>query len=206
MSPSHHPLDDLLTAYAAGALEPGFGLVLGAHVEMCKACRAKVGAYEAISGDALDALPPAELSATAWTRMAERLDGHHALPPLKQPVRPLLERLPLKPKKWVAPGLWVAAVDTPHDPNDRVYLLGAAPGALTGRHSHSGAEFCTVLKGAFRDELGSFGAGDFAATDSEDEHQPIVEGREECICIFATEGRLKAKGAIARLAFRYADV
>ena len=29
MSPNHHPSDDILTAYAAGALEPGFGLVVG---------------------------------------------------------------------------------------------------------------------------------------------------------------------------------
>ncbi|MES1202125.1 MAG: ChrR family anti-sigma-E factor [Pseudomonadota bacterium] len=206
MKPTHHPSDDTLTAYAVGALEPGFGLVTGAHIEMCGACRAKVRRFEAVSGETLEALAPAALEGEAWARMEARLDGQAALAPLQQSTRPLLERLPLKPRKWVGPGLWVAAVDTPHHPDNRVYLLGAARGAPTARHTHTGAEFCTVLQGAFHDELGMFQAGDFAQTDSADEHQPIVEGREECICLFATEGRLKAKGAIGRLAFRYADV
>ncbi|HVZ99031.1 MAG TPA: ChrR family anti-sigma-E factor [Caulobacterales bacterium] len=206
MSPKHHPSDETLTAYAAGALEPGFGLVAGAHVETCAACRAKVGAFEAASGEALERLAPEAMASDAWARMADRLDGRDALAPLRQFTRPLIDRLPLKPRKWVSPGLWVATVETPHHPDNRVYLLGAAPGAVTARHSHSGVEFCTVLKGAFRDEFGAFGAGDFAQADAGDEHQPKVEGREECICLFATEGRLKAATAIGRLAFRYADV
>ena len=61
--------------------------------------------------------------------------------------RPLIERLTLMPKKWIAPGVWVAAVDTPHAPENRVYLLHVGPGCPTARHAHSGAEFCTVLKG-----------------------------------------------------------
>jgi putative transcriptional regulator len=76
----------------------------------------------------------------------------------------------------------------------------------TARHEHSGAEFCTVLKGAFRDESGLYSAGDFAATDGDVDHQPVVIGDEECVCLFATEGRLKARGVLGRLAFAYANV
>lgn len=204
MSPQHHPSDDILTAYTAGALEPGFGLVVGAHVDVCVHCRARVGVFEAASGSALRDLAQAEVGADALANVMKRLEA--APEQVATDKRPLIDRLALKPKKWVAPGVWVASVDTPHAPENRVYLLSVAAGGLTARHEHSGAEFCTVLKGAYRDELGVFAAGDFAAAESELNHQPVVEGDEPCVCLFATEGRLKAQGVLGRLAFAYANV
>ncbi|MGE0741217.1 MAG: ChrR family anti-sigma-E factor [Hyphomonadaceae bacterium] len=205
MSPQHHPSADTLGAYAAGALAPGFGLVVGAHVEQCAACRRSLVAYEAASGAALRDLPAAEVAADALSRIMERLDRQEQHSATHDP-RSLLERLPLKSRRWVAPGVWVAAVDTPHAPDDRVYILSVNPGMPTARHAHTGAEFCTVLKGAFRDEVGRFGAGDFAAAYGAFNHQPRVEGDEPCVCLFATEGRLKPQGLIGRLAFAFADV
>lgn len=205
MNPHQHPSADVLASYASGTLAPGFGLVVGAHVEMCASCRARVAAFEAASGAALAEAPAEAVGGDALARVMARLDA--PAPPQAAPdTRPLLERLPLKPRKWIAPGVWVAAVDTPHAPDDRVYLLSVAPGMPTARHEHSGAEFCTVLKGAFRDESGRYGVGDFAATDEDVNHQPIVEGDEDCVCLFATEGRLKPQGLLGRLAFAYANV
>jgi putative transcriptional regulator len=204
VSPRHHPSPDILAAYASGTLEPGFGLVVGAHVEGCAACRAQIRTFEAVSGAALQEVTPAAVADNALARVMARLDAQAAAP--KADTRPLLERFPLKPKKWVAPGVWVAAVDTPHAADDRVYLLSVAAGGLTARHEHEGREFCTVLKGAYRDELGLFSAGDFAAAEGELNHQPRVEGDEECICLFATEGRLKPQGFLARMVFAYANV
>lgn len=205
MNPRHHPSVEILTAYASGALEPGFGLVVGAHVEGCAACRAKIGAFEAASGAALSELSAEDVSADALADVMARLDETQTSAPKLDP-RPLLERLTLKPRKWVAPGVWVAAVETPHAPQNRVYLLSVSPGMPTARHEHSGAEFCTVLKGAYRDELGVFAAGDFAAAYGELNHQPMVEGDETCVCLFATEGRLKPQGFLGRLAFGLANV
>jgi putative transcriptional regulator len=205
MSPKHHPSDDILAGYAAGVLEPGFGLVVGAHLESCAACRAKAAGFEAASGAALTDLPPAEIGADALARVLVRMDEVEQRAPAPD-TRPLLERLPLKAKKWVAPGVWAAPVDTPHAANNRVYLLRIAAGMPAARHEHTGAEFCTVLKGAYRDELGLFAAGDFAAAEGDLNHQPKVELGEECICLFATEGRLKPQGLIGRIAFALADV
>jgi putative transcriptional regulator len=202
--PRHHPSDEILTAYAGGALDPGFGLVVGAHVEACAQCRSRIGVFEAASGAALEELPTSEIGAEALASVMARLG--EPTPASTPDTRPLIERLSLKRRKWVAPGVWVAGVNTPHAPNNRVYLLSVAAGGLTARHRHSGAEFCTVLRGAYRDELGLFAAGDFAAADSELNHQPVVEGDETCVCLFATEGRLKAHGLLGRLAFAYADV
>jgi putative transcriptional regulator len=201
----HHPSADILAAYAAGASEPGFGLVVGAHVESCAQCRARVRGFEAASGAALCELAHAEMAGDALSNVMARLDEPAPAAP-KPDRRPLLERLPLKRKKWVAPGVWVAAVDTPHAPDNRVYVLSVAPGAPTARHEHSGAEYCAVLKGAYRDELGLFQAGDFAAAEQDLNHQPIVEGEQACVCLFATEGRLKPQGILGRMAFAFADV
>jgi putative transcriptional regulator len=194
-----------LAAYASGLLEPGFGLVVAAHVEGCAHCRAQVGRYEASSGSALRELDGAALDDDALSLVMARLDNAPA-PNLALDRRPLMERLSMKPRKWVAPGVWVAAVETPHARTNRVYVLSVAPGMPTARHEHSGAEFCTVLKGAYRDELGLFCAGDFAAADHDVNHQPVVQGDEACVCLFATEGRLQPQGLLGRLAFAYADV
>lgn len=205
MNSRHHPSADVLAAYAAGAHEPGFGLVVGAHVETCAECRARVRSFEAASGAALEDLPRADVGDDALAKVMARLD-QAPLADAQADARPLLERLPLGPRKWVAPGVWVAAVKTPHAPENRVYLLSVAPGMPTARHEHTGAEFCTVLKGAFRDESGLYVAGDFAATDEHVNHLPVVEGDEDCVCLFATEGRLKPQGLLGRLAFAYANV
>lgn len=205
MTPRHHPSGDILTGYAAGALEPGFGLVVGAHVELCAPCRRRVAALEMASGVALSELPASEIAADAFAQVLSRLEAP-AAPPAATDARSLLQRLPLKPRKWVAPGVWAAAVDTPHAPQNRVYVLSVGAGMPTAQHAHSGAEFCTVLQGAYRDELGRFSAGDFAAVEGDLEHRPIVEGKAPCICLFATEGRLKPRGLIGRIAFRLADV
>lgn len=205
MRPRHHPTADILAAYAAGTHDPGFGLVVGAHIEVCAECRDRVGAFEATSGAALIDLPQAQLESGALAQTLARLDQSRS-EPAAMDARPLLERLPLEAKRWVAPGVWVAAVDTPHAPTNRVYVLSVGAGMPTAQHSHSGVEFCTVLKGAYRDELGAFSAGDFAAADDAVDHRPMVEGDEACVCLFATEGRLKPLGLIGRIAFGLADV
>lgn len=204
MTPRHHPSDEVLASYAAGALESGFGLVAGVHVDACAQCRAKVRSYEAASGASMIDLPEAELSAGALQQVMARL-GEVAAPAAVD-KRPLLDRLPLRPRRWVAPGVWVAAVDTPHARDNRVYVLSVKPGMPTARHRHSGAEFCTVLRGAYRDEVGLFQVGDFAAAEHDLEHLPVVQPGEECVCLFATEGRLKPRGLMGRIAFALADV
>jgi putative transcriptional regulator len=206
LSLRHHPSADILADYAAGTMEPGFALVVGAHVEGCAQCRAQVRGFEAVSGEALRGVDDAVMDEAALAKVLSRLEQSPARSSNEPDRRPLMQRLPLKPKKWVAPGVWVAAVDTPHAQNNRVYVLSVAPGSPTARHEHSGLEYCTVLKGAYRDEVGLFRAGDFAAAGDHLNHQPVIEGDEHCVCLFATEGRLKPQGILGRMAFAYADV
>ena len=75
MSPRHHPSAEILATYVAGAHEPGFGLVVGAHVETCAECRSRVAAFEATSGAALNELPHIDLGVEALARTMARLDA-----------------------------------------------------------------------------------------------------------------------------------
>jgi putative transcriptional regulator len=205
MSPRHHPSLEILADYASGLLAPGFGLVTGAHLEQCGECRAQVAALEAASGAALAALPEAPVAPDALPRIMARLDGPAAAAPAPD-RRSFLERLPLKRQRWSAPGIWVAAVETPHAPQDRVYIVSSAPRVRSALHGHSGIEFCTVLRGGFRDGRQTYWAGDFAATDANVTHRPIAIGQERCVCLFATEGRLEPRDWIGRIAFKLGNV
>jgi putative transcriptional regulator len=144
------------------------------------------------------------MSEGALESVLMRLDAA-PLPPLPD-RRPLMQRLPFGKRKWVAPGAWVAAVETPRADHARVYLLNVKAGFPTARHAHEGFEFCAVLKGAFRDQSGLYRAGDFAECADDYDHQPIVEPDGDCLCLFATEAKLKPKGLIGKLVFAYADV
>jgi putative transcriptional regulator len=204
MTQRRHPGPDILAAYAAGVLARGFELVVEAHVETCSRCCASAKALETISGAALEQMRPTDVAPGALARVLARLDDAPVCSPPPR-ARPLLERLPLKPRKVIMPGVWIAAVDIRRPPKNRVYVLSAGPGKPAARHGHAGAEFCAVLKGAYRDESGVFRAGDFAAAERNVDHKPVA-GIEGCVCLIATEGRLKARGPFGRAAFAYAGI
>ncbi|MGE3143566.1 MAG: hypothetical protein AB7L65_09610, partial [Hyphomonadaceae bacterium] len=156
--PSHHPSSEVLLAYAAGTLPAGFDIVAAAHIRGCRQCRRDVAAFESAGGAMLGSSEGAALGDDALARVLSRLDA----PALEAPPAPTLDDLLSAAKRrWVSPGVWVAQVPTPHAPQDRVYLLSAAPGAATAKHGHQGREFTQVLSGALLDDGVVYGAGDF---------------------------------------------
>ncbi len=60
-----------------------------------------------------------------------------------------------------------------------------------------------VLRGAYSDASGAYRVGDVADVDDEVNHRPLADPVEGCICLTATEGRLKLKGRLAALAQRW---
>ena len=202
-APLHHPSAETLVGYAAGTLRAGFDFVVAAHVQGCRACQNDIAALESVGGEALRAVQATDLSSRALDHALSRLD--QPAPP-SAPPRTISDVLAAAKRRWVAPGVWVAKVATPHDPNDRVYMLGAAPGAATARHSHQGVEFTQILSGQLSDDDAVFNAGDFAENDDAHVHQPRSTGDAACVCLFATNGRLRPAGWIGRIAFAIADV
>ncbi|MBL8551159.1 MAG: cupin domain-containing protein [Hyphomonadaceae bacterium] len=202
-APVHHPSTETLAAYAAGTLRAGFDFVIAAHVRGCAQCRGEVARLEGVGGALLAEADAAAMSEEALMQALARIET--AAPPAA-PARTIEQIIAAAKKRWVAPGVWTARIDTPHAKDDRVYLLGVAPGVQTAKHTHSGAEFTVVLQGALNDGGVVYRAGDFCERDPDDTHHPKVEGAETCVCLFATQGRLVPSGVIGRIAFALADV
>lgn len=201
--PTHHPSIETLTQYASGSLRAGFNVVAGAHIASCAHCRAQLPMIESIGGIVLSDVDAAAMAPEALTQTMAMLDA-----PEKAVVQPggLQRLLAAAKRRWVAPGVWVAKVDTPHATQDRVYMLSVNPGAATAAHTHAGLEFTHVISGALIDGDVIYRAGDFTERDTDDTHRPFAYGDEPCVCLFATQGRLVPTGWVGRLAFAFANV
>lgn len=198
-----HPTPETLAAFATGTLRAGFDFVTAVHVRGCAHCRAEVARFEALGGALLADAVAAPVGGDALARVMAQLD---APAPPSPPAPSLDELMRAARRRWVAPGVWTAKVNTPHARGDRVYLLSVAAGVTAARHSHNGAEFTQVLSGALEDEGDVYAAGAFMERDPSVTHRPKVLGGEPCICLFATQGRLVPTDLVGRLVFTVADV
>jgi putative transcriptional regulator len=219
--PAHHPGEDTLLRHAAGTLPPGLALVVAAHLPFCPDCQEAVRLGEATGGVLLAEMPAAELAPDALSRTLARLDlptgtaASIADTVMLAPGVPLpaaLQGLVRPGWRWLAPGISRIAVDTPvvgrgntpatvapNPGRDRVYLLRVAPGNSLPDHGHHGWEATCVLAGSFTDATGKYGPGDVAEMDVNAKHQPVAGAGDACICLIASEGRLRMRGLLARL-------
>lgn len=208
---TQHPNDELLLAAAAGTLDAGADIVLGAHLEGCAQCRRAVRVFESAGGAMLESIEPVLMAPDA---LAQALAAIDAEPPAARPAAPPLPRPSLPPGvdwprslaactvsrwHWMGPGMRWSRVTAPHAPDANVFLLRIGAGKALADHTHSGLELTHVLCGSFHDGRARFGAGDFDAADGAVRHQPVLEpGGGECICLATVQGRLVFDGAIAR--------
>jgi putative transcriptional regulator len=81
----------------------------------------------------------------------------------------------------------------------RLDLIRVAPGVAMPEHDHAGPEVTCILRGGFADETGEYNAYDLAEGDVGLHHRPRALTGEECICLTATTGFLRAKSLIVRL-------
>ncbi len=157
--------------------------------------------------DASGPRAPVALDDEALAATLDRLDDPAASPgPSAPPARSLDQLLAGARRRWIAPGVWVAPIDTPHHRDDRVFLLRVGPGMATAPHTHNGAEMTQVMTGALIDGGITYRAGDMVEMDQEHVHYPQVAGNTPCICLFATCGRLKPSTLMGKIAFALAGV
>ena len=200
MSVQHHPSQELLLGHAAGTRAGGPALLMHVHLRACAACSAEVARLECIGGALLDEQPPASMAPDALARTLARLDSPPEPPPARQPqgidLAGALDGLRLGPRRWLGPGMWMRPVlgEAP----ERTYLLRSGPGRRLPRHTHVGTELVCVLKGAFSDETGRYGPGDFAESDERLAHAPVTDDDGECLCLIAAEGPMRFEGALFR--------
>lgn len=206
----HHPGDELLLPLAAGRLSAGQALVVGAHLESCAECRARLHTLQALGGALLEQTEPAALGESAWARTLERIDRptpaaapaapnpHPALPPgVAWPAS--LRGCDVSGWRWMGPGMRYARVSVRHDPLASLYLLRIGEGRSLPRHTHGGVELTQVLCGAFDDGRAVFGPGDFDAADESIHHQPVVRAGATCVCLAYVGARMRFDGRIASI-------
>ena len=209
MAVTHHIGDEFLMAYAAGILPEAFSVVVAAHVSLSDDSRARLGAYESVGGAVLDTVEPAEMDTAALAATLSRIKGHAPTPRAPEPRRkPGI--LPDAVKRYVGGdvdavawrnvGRGVKQAILPTGDGAKVRLLYIPSGMAMPDHSHRGTEMTLVLQGAYRDADGAYHRGDIEVADEDVQHTPIAFGPEDCICLAATDARLRFTSVLPRLA------
>jgi putative transcriptional regulator len=207
--PLHHLGDDDLLDYAAGRFAEPFAVLIAAHLTLCPACRRTVAGFEALGGDAIEAVPSIEMSAGSLDAMLARLDApatiERALP--TPPATGELRHLPAPLRAFVgaAPrwkkgmrGFEAFEIGAGRD-GVRARLMRIASGCAMPRHTHGGREMLIVLDGGYQDEIGVYDVGDVAVADSGVVHRPVADAAEGCLCFAVTDAPLKLTGPIGRV-------
>lgn len=210
MTIQHHLSDALLTAYAAGTLPEAFSLAVATHISLCDECRAALAACEALGGAVLDNQgDDVPLSDGAFAALMARLD---ALPvesaaPTPKPAHPILPAplvdyvgADMSKIKWRSLGMGVRQAILPTKGRGAsARLLHIPAGQAVPDHGHRGMELTLVLQGAFRDDKQRFARGDIEIAGEADEHTPVAEDGQDCICLAVTDAPLRFNGVIPRL-------
>jgi putative transcriptional regulator len=214
MNINHHLDEATLVSYAAGAMSQSMALVVACHISMCDVCRERVCSTEAIGGMLLESLEPVAISDDSLKNLLERLDEE----PLLQ-VSNTAKRIPSDQKdyvpgplnnfignslnninwKCILPGIHYYDLSCKTERGGVSRLLRISPGKSMLLHTHEGNELTLILRGSLTDEIGCFTVGDIADLDSDIEHQPIVDGDEDCICLVATDAPLQFKTLLGKI-------
>ena len=202
----HTVPDNLLMGYAAGVLPQPFDLVVATHVSLNDEARVRLAGFEAVGGAVLDDMEEAEVADDSLEQTLARITG------MEPATRPAPARgifpAPLQQivggdedaVTWKNLGMGAKQAVLCSDGEATARLLYIPAGQAMPNHSHRGMEMTLVLKGAFRDEDGVFARGDIEVADQQVDHTPIAEPGEDCICLIATDGRLKFTGLLPRIA------
>lgn len=198
--------DDLLMGYAAGVLPRAFDLVVATHVSLSDEARVRLAGFEAVGGAMLDDMDTADVSEDSLEQTMARIAGM-APTPRNRPARGIFPA-PLRQLvggdedavKWRSLGMGARQSVICSDKDATARLIYIPAGQAMPQHTHRGLEMTLVLKGAFRDEDGVYARGDIEVADQQVDHTPVAEPGEDCICLIATDGRLKFNGLLPRIA------
>ena len=206
----HHLTDGLLMAYAAGTLPEAFDRAVATHVSLCDDCRARLASYDALGGAVVEHQAPVDMANDSFeATMARIISGTPDAAPAPVPAAPGgIFPSPLRDfvggdldaVQWRRVGGGVSqAILTDRD-GATARLLRIPGGVSVPDHGHKGIELTLVLQGAFRDEADRFGPGDIEVATEELEHQPVAEPGPDCICLAATDARLRFNAILPKLA------
>jgi putative transcriptional regulator len=197
----HHPADELLLSYAAGATDEAVSLVVATHLALCPLCRRTVAKAEAIGGAMLEAGAPVPLGGDALESVLARLDDTTPLPATLKPVSGSAARVPEPLRSYIGGGFdsvhWtkitsgIAFKPIMKIGKARVQLIRSKPGHGVGTHTPRGEELTLVLAGGYTDATGHYTSGDLQSTTPEILHRPLADNGEDCIVLAVSDAPLK---------------
>ena len=193
----HHPADELLLSYAAGATDEAVSLIVATHLTFCPSCRRMVAKGEVAGGALLEGSESVPLSDNALQAVMSRLDE----PALKsRPASTSPSKVPAPLRAYVGDDLeairWTKiAGGISFKPlfrrgNSRVQLIRSSPGSGVGLHTHRGEEFTLCLSGGYTDVTGEYAAGDWQSTTPDILHRPVADEGEDCIVLAVSDAPL----------------
>ena len=195
--------------YSAGNLPEGFNIVIASHLSMCDDCRAQAESFDIVGGTILDTIEPIEMTSIdqsfrATQALIATADVAHSpysdtnksfLPaPLHHYIGDRIEAI-----RWRPIGMGVKQSILPTSGSAIARMLFVPAGSSMPKHGHKGLEITLVLKGALIDADKQFEVGDVQIIDSNINHSPIADGREDCICLTVTDHPLQFKSLVPRL-------
>jgi len=203
----HHISDDLLMGYAAGSLPSAFDLVVATHVSLSDEARVRLAGYEELGGAVLSEIDEARIAEDSLERTLARIAGAPGREPASAPAKGIFPA-PLRKLvggdedavKWRNLGMGAKQCVLQSEDGASARLLYIPAGQAMPEHGHGGMELTLVLKGAYRDEADRFARGDVEFADEDTDHTPIAEDGEDCVCLVATDSRLRFKGWLPRIA------
>lgn len=210
---THHPDIASLMCCSAGSQPEACAAVIASHLAYCPACCAEVRRMQKIGAVLFDTLEPAKLSESApiiamracesekdanerWMGAPCKACKGDVPPPLAALIG---ERLDDVPWRWVSPGVWTYRVPLSQGCGGDLRLFRIAPGRTLPEREDAGCELTIILRGSYTDELGTYRAGDVADLDEGVAHGPVACPEKGCICLTATEKKLRFKSGLPRL-------
>lgn len=216
MKIAHHPGPESLMSCSAGSMPEAFAAVMASHICICPACRSELALMEDIGVQLFRSIKPATLTREAPVAIVRRgqadpdiaAERAHSPAAFQGPTpggvpAPLVSLLggDLDKIAWkrLAPGVQHHPLPLTPGAKGQLRLLKVAPGAMLPEHEHGGSELTLVLRGSYRDETGHYKAGDVADMAPGTEHSPVADANEGCVCLIASDEKIRFKSVLARL-------
>jgi putative transcriptional regulator len=207
---THHPGEELLIAYAAGASDEAVSLIVASHLALCPDCRREVRHAESAGGALLEHMEPSPLSETAVAAVMSRLNGVESAPAAAarngckapEPLRSYLGG-DLDSVRWIPVAKGISYRPILKRGRSSAQLVRSTPGHGISLHTHKGEEHSLVLTGGYSDPTGHYLRGDVQTATPEILHHPIAEDGDDCIILAVADAPLAFRnpfvGLLAKL-------
>lgn len=205
-----HPGPESLMSCSAGSMPEAFAAVMAAHIDVCPHCRKELALMEHIGVALFKNMSPSAMTREAPVMSVRRAEADVGSSDTRAKVISAGDMpLPLRPLagdylddiawKRLARGLMHYQFPLSKTAIGDLRLVKVAPGQALPEHSHGGSELTLVLRGSYSDKTGRYGVGDIADLDESTEHQPVADPVEGCICLIASDHKIRFKSVLARL-------